>query len=238
MLPRRRAFWRLALVFLGAMAVGAFLQSPVFTVETVTVTGGILTAADVMDRTGLALPTSFFSIKTRYLTQKLAEDPRIKSAKARLGFPNRLEVLLTPRYPALAYPDPVTGQYALLGEDLVVISWVDRLPRGVPIVNGLTGRPPAPGGAAPASSQTESALGYWRVAKQAFGAEKLSEVFSDADGRATVYLRDGRRVIFGDLGNISTKEEVLLALVNQLKKEGRAASELNLIDPDRPVIRY
>lgn len=238
MAPRRRAFWRLALVFLGAMAAGAFMQSPLFTVESVTVTGGNLTASDVMARTGLELPINFFSIKTKQVAAKLAEDPGIARAEVKLGFPNRLEIVVTPRKPILAYPDPVTGQFALLAEDLVVVSLADRLPREIPVLNGLGGRPPAPGKAVPRSAQIESAIGYWRVAKEVFGAGELSEVFSDADGKTTVYLRDGRRVVFGDLGNISAKEEVLLALVKQLSKEGHRASELNLSDPERPLVRY
>lgn len=237
MVPKRRAFWRLALVFLGAMAVGALLQSPLFSVESVAVSGGVLSAADVVDRTGLELPAGFFTIKTGRLTQKLLEDPKIASVKVSLGFPNRLKVALTPRVPVLAAPDSVSGRFALLGEDLVVVSLVDRLPRGVPVLNGLRGRPPAPGLKLASSRQLAAALAYWRAAGRVFGADKLSEVFADTEGRTTIYLRDGRRVIFGDIGNSSAKEEVLRALVKQLGDEGRKASELNLTDPDRPLIR-
>jgi len=93
-----------ALLVIAALA-GLFilLSDARFIVETPTVSGNqILDAGDIIRRSGLE-QTNIFLIQTDEVTRRLSLIPQVKEAHVRLGLPNRAEILITERQPALNY---------------------------------------------------------------------------------------------------------------------------------------
>ncbi len=93
-----------ALLAIAALAsLFILLSDDRFIVETPTVSGNqLLDAGEIIRRAGLE-QTNIFLVRTDEVARRLSLIPQVKEARVRLGLPNRAEILITERQPALNY---------------------------------------------------------------------------------------------------------------------------------------
>jgi POTRA domain, FtsQ-type len=237
--------WFSALIVVALLLVlYLFLTRPIFFVDVMFIGGNkYLSAAELYDRTGAA-KKHVFEIDPQAIVRALEEDPSIADATVELGWPPQiLQISVTEREPAMIWEQAsrrvwvdITGkvmEQRVDRPDLVRVTVMDPL-------KGLNWGPCPNQG-------TEEFLGRGDCIDPVTvaGALAFKKLYPNVQeliytpGKGLGYRHGGGWMLwFGDGTDIVMKMAVNATIVKEVyEKAGRQLVEVNVTNPDAPVIR-
>lgn len=120
----------IALVFVGILSLLTRISTVIVRNPTV------YSATQISNQLSFSIGDSLFSVDRDRVAQNLSVScPYVKTAQVKYGFPNRVELFLTPAQVEMAVR--TESEVLLLDEDFKVLEVVDRLPEGVLAVDGM-----------------------------------------------------------------------------------------------------
>jgi len=220
--PWKTAFFATAAVAIAAVAIWALLESSLFVVRSVTVTGsGDVPSAEVIRAAGIAPGTPLVRVNSAAVARRVERLTQIRSARVSRHWPDSVVIAVTDRTPALAVASG-TG-FALVDEFGVVVSHAPRQPPGLVL---LTPAPPlASLRGSPAVMAAATVLG--QLPRQI--RSEVTAVSATSPAAVTLHLRGGITVVWGSTSRAAVKAAELQILI------GSGASFYNLSDPSTAV---
>ncbi|MCU1351163.1 MAG: ftsQ [Acidimicrobiales bacterium] len=218
---RRRLGRRLAIGAGGVAAVGllawVLLLSPVLAVRTVTVSGTTrLTPAQVRAAADVARGTPLARVDAAAVVRRVEALQQVAQVRVIRGWPSTLRLLVVERVPVVGVVTK-TG-VSLMDASGVVFAPAPALPPGV--VRLQVARP------GPSDRTTQAALAVLADLPQPLrGTVRILRAASPSS--VTLVLRDGRRVLWGGVGDTALKVQAAEAL---LKMPG------SIYDVSRPEV--
>lgn len=209
------------------IAIAAFPQSALFTVERIEVTGAsTVTPQSVIAVAGLREGQRLFAVDAEAVLRRLRADPRIKAARVRVYPPRTVRLDVVERRPLLALALG-EGGFVLVGDDLVAISLVPNT-AGVPeIVDRIRAVPWARPGAPVASEAARLALAVLPVLAEQFAGDLQRLVVSPGPD-LTLVLRSGLQIRAGGLAGLPDRLAQVPRIVEALQARGIQAAALDL----------
>ncbi len=224
--PIRETLPRFAVVMAALLALAAFPQSALFTVDRIDVDGATtLTPASIAEIAGLRRGERLFAVDSTAALQRLRADPRVKRVELRLRPPNTVSIVITERQPVVALA--VGARFALLAEDLIVVALGDDA-GGLLEVRDLAGgvawaRPGAP----VASEGARLAIAVLPVIPPSLRGN-LKRVVVAPGGDFTFVLRTGLEVRAGGSAGLAERLAQVPQILDALRAKGLGASSLDL----------
>jgi len=202
---------RLALPLVVATLVGVgylLLFSHLFLARGVSVTGtSRVSSQEVRQAARVPSGVPLARLDTGAIARRVAALPAVAAVDVRRHFPHSVRIRVSERVPLLAVPRP--AGFSLVDRDGVAFGTVNSAPAQLPIVRLAT------------VSRTDPATRAVLSVLQALNPELRAHLqrLNAATGNAvTLYLRDGRRVVWGSADRSVDKAHVLAAL---LSRKGR-----------------
>lgn len=214
----------------------AFARSRYATLQEVTVTGaGRLDAVQVAEFSGVRPGQSVFSLRPARVAERLRSLPWVKEASVRWAWPGRVVIGLTERTPVALVPHH--DRFLVVdGEGRVLTTTQEVSPWGLPLVTG-----PLP--AQPVAGQflTDQGILGALACVQAFpdpARARVAEVHAGESGELVVYDLEGVPALLGAAdASLPQKVQVLVAVWEDLARQGGAAEYIDVRDPGRPVLK-
>jgi len=209
------------------LAIAAFPQSALFTVERVEVSGASTVAPQaIIAAAGLHEGQRLFAVDAEAVLRRLRADPRIKAARVRVRPPRVVRLDVVERRPllALALGD---GGFVLVGDDLVAISVVPTAGEVPEVVDRLRAIPWARPGAPVASEAARIALTVLPMLTQQFAGDLQRLVVSPGPD-LTLVLRSGLQIRAGGLEGLSDRMAQVPRVLEALRARGMEAAALDL----------
>ncbi|WP_346623085.1 FtsQ-type POTRA domain-containing protein [Blastococcus montanus] len=227
---RHRRTLQLATALTVLAAVGWLLWlSPVLAVRTVQVDGTATLSADrVRETAQVPQGVPLLRIDLGAVEDRVARLPQVRDVQVARGWPDQIVVTVAERVPVAVVGD--TGRRALVDAEGVLFDTVtgDAPPGVVP----LEVADPGPGDAA-----TAAGLAAIRALPERLRAD-LAEVAAPGAEDITLTMRDGTIVRWGSAGEVETKAQVLVALLDRIDDgELEPASVIDVSTPDAVVLR-
>lgn len=229
---RRRLIGSLAVVSaIGALIWIAF-WSPLLNVGEVVVVGGRnVDSADVATAAGLDSQDNLLLVSPADVAAKVEDLPWVRAAKVDRKLPGTVRVRIQERRPAVVLS--VSGEQWTLDRRGNVLT-EGAASDGLPALAGM-----APGAVAPGSSigapEVQDALAAWRSLSRGIRS-RVAAVLAPTPERITFSLTDGTQVRFGAARSLRAKNEVLRALLAQVRSDGGSAKYIDIRVPSNPAI--
>ncbi len=220
----------IAVAVLGAAVWGAF-WSPLLDVRRVQVVGA--RNSDVDDvRAAVALGSgdNLLLLSTGDVAADVEALPWVKSAEVDRRLPGTVRIRIEERRPAVV----VTGASGSWTIDRTGVVLEEGGSRALPTLTGAMLSRPQPGQQI-AIPEVRNALAVWR-SLPAKVKRDVASVVAPAGERIAVALEDGTVVRYGGADRLAAKNEVLVALLERLDSEGRAATYVDVSSPSTPAI--
>ena len=221
-LLRRRVLAAVAVLAGVALAAWVVFYSPALAVRpgrvTVTAQSDAVETEEAQSVADEWVGTPLPRLSTAAIAAAIEKDPRIQSAQVRRDWPAGLSVLLVAREPAVSAP--MSGDYAVLGADAVVIRTVAQPPAELLLVR-------AAGAEALTADQVADVLAVENALPEELRAQ-VASVQVDGVG-ISLLLKGGSKITWGDAADSDTKARVLALLMEQ-----RPSQAYNVSDPARP----
>lgn len=217
---------RFAVVMTALLALAAFPQSALFSVERVQVNGATTIApAVLMAMAGIEPGGRLFAVDTALALRRLLAEPRISSADVRLRPPGTVVLRITERRPVAALT--AEGRYALIADDLVVVA-VGSDRAGLPLVIESNGRQMGlRPGAVVTSSATRAALDALSVLPDQLAGD-LDRVVVGVGLEFTFVLASGLQVRAGGPSALAERLARVPAVLAALRARGIEPAALDL----------
>lgn len=220
-------------LFVLLLSIYALLQSPLFELRTVEISGGErVTAADILSATGLSLGTNLFSIDLRQVAAVLQREPIVKDVVLQRRFPGTLVVNLKERTP-IVYLTAENYLWVIDREGIALFR-TQELSLSLPLVT-LDPSVDVNAGERLNAPSLQAALGFVSSLSLKTLAE-ISEVHGSTEG-LTAYTRSGIAVDLGSGGDMAEKARVLEALLDKMSGGRMNVSRIDLSRPSRPVVQ-
>lgn len=229
---RRRLFGWLAVVVAIGAAVWAAFWSPLLSVREIDVVGGRnVEPADVASISNLGSDDNLLLVSPARLAAQVEQLPWVHDAKVDRKLPGTVRVRIQERKPSMVLS--VGGrQWTLdrMGNVLAEGSAAKNLP-------ALAGVTPHDVEAGTRITQPEvtDALAAWRSLSPNI-RRRVAAVLAPTPERITFSLIDGTQVRFGAARSLHAKNEVLRALLAQLRADGGAAAYIDVRVPTNPAV--
>jgi cell division protein FtsQ len=209
------------------IAIAAFPQSALFTVERIEVTGAsTVTPQTIIAVAGLREGQRLFAVDAEEVLRRLRADPRIKAARVRVRPPHAVRLDVVERRPLLALALD-EGGFVLVGDDLVAIALVPTA-AGVPeVVDRIRTVPWARPGAPVASEAARIALAVLPLLGERFAGDLQRLVVSPGPD-LTLGLRSGLQIRAGGLVGLSERLAQVPRILEALRARGLQAAALDL----------
>lgn len=205
--------------FVAAMTVlvaaAAFPRSAFFTIREITVTGTDVPAGHLIALSGLREGMRLFAVPAREVAARVAQHPRIASARVQLWPPDRVRIHVVERAAAAAFP--YRGGVLLLDRFGVVMDWQPD-PAGLTLV--VADGPAVPwmrlGQRLPAAAIVRTLEAMQHLPAEVLGAG--ARLRMDAAGSLSLITADAITVLLGQPTGLGARAAVLpqvLAAVRQ-----------------------
>ena len=233
--PIRETLPRFAIVMAALLALAAFPQSALFTVERIDVDGATtLTPGTVAGIAGLRRGERLFAVDSSAALERLRADPHIKTAELRLRPPNTVSIVITERQPVVALV--VGARFAFLADDLITVALGDDA-GGLPEVTDHAGgiawaRPGAP----VASEGARLAITALPAIPPLLRGD-LKGIVVAPGGDFTLVLRTGLEVRAGGSAGLAERLAQVPQILGALHAKGLAAFSLDLRYAGSVVVR-
>ena len=208
------------------LALAAFPQSSLFTLETIAVAGATTLSADaVVAASGLRRGQRLFTVDATAVASRLRAHPRIKSAVARVRPPRSVIITIAERRPVIALV--VGDQFALLDQDLIVVTVAGRA-EGVPEVEDRIGEIPWPRPGTPVLSDGVRAalVGLRALPPELQGLVKRVVVAVGPD--LTFVTNAGLEIRAGGLAGLAERLQQVPRVLEALRARRMAVSIIDL----------
>lgn len=210
-----------------------------FVVSAIEVRGNtILTAAEVIELSGLDLGESLLGVKLGDVEEAVARSSRVERARASRHLPGTIVIRLDETLP-VALVAAGSGELAEVAGDGRVLEPVARTSRvDLPLVTGAFGRVSA--GDEPAGEELERALELLREARRVSPElwAELSEVrIAPGSGLIIYTVADGAEVRVGSGALDADGLKDLWLVMSDLKARGLVAESIDLRFDDQVVVR-
>ncbi|MFG1797991.1 cell division protein FtsQ/DivIB [Nocardia sp. NPDC049149] len=201
---RRIWLWGLLSVCVLAVVAAVALFTPVLSVRTVKVDGAIAVPEQQV-RSLLEIPSgrSMLRIDTTEIARRVANIPKVRTARVQRVFPSTVKVTVVERVPVLFFDSP-QGAHLLDAESVEFA--IEAAPIGVPRL--ITDHP------ASADPVTKAAVGVLAVLPPALGIQ-VDEVVARSISDISLNLKDGRTVLWGGTNDATRKSAVVLPLLTR-----------------------
>lgn len=228
-------------LILAALATWVVLNSPVFAVRRVQVTGNdTLTARDVTRLAGVREGDSLFRLSADEVERRLLRSPWIAVAEVERRWPSSVTVRVTERT-AVALVEDRGGAVTVAADGTVLA----RLPKyvldapatisesfGYPYLPGKVGGVLAPGSAYPGpEGPLELAASFPGPLRREVGSIRLNG--DDLHLR----LRSGGVVLYGSLGATGAKNAALLSLIRKARQRDIEVDYIDVRIPSSPALK-
>jgi cell division protein FtsQ len=234
---------RVFILIIGILVgVGMYslVESPLFRVEKIVVTGTErVSPEDVQNTCGIPLGTHFLKVRPQEATEALSSLPWVRTADIRVKVPGTLIVYVTERTP-VGYI-PIGGGFYSFDRDGVLLEVVnDMQDIDLPVLTGLdldgwAGRLPEPGfriadpRVIPAGDLLVSLLS---------SKETISEISVDVSGEHIIYMLDGMKVLFGQVGpDLDEKVGLLREILRDIQNAQVPTAYVDLRFKGKPIIK-
>jgi cell division protein FtsQ len=208
------------------IAIAAFPQSALFTVEQIAVSGTFrLQPATVIALAGLTRGERLFAVDAGAALRRLLADARIKAAHVEIRPPQTVLVRIVERVPVVALAAGVG--FALLGDDLVVVA-VGPDAAGLPhVVDRVRTVPWARPGAPVASEAARTAVAALPAVPPELRAD-LQRIVVAAGQDLTFVLRGGIEVRAGGPAGLADRLAQVPRVLEALRARNVTASAIDL----------
>jgi cell division protein FtsQ len=230
---RRRSIATVATVALTGVGIWVAFWSPLLAVERVTVVGAShVSSADVEQVTGLGASDNLLLVSTGEIQRQVETLPWVAEAKVDRLLPGTVRVKVTERRPSMVL---VAGDDRwLLDKDGHVLARASAADSKLPVLAGAA-VPAVAEGRRVSAEEVRDALLAWRSLDRRL-QDLVVGVLAPTSERISFSLEDGTQIRFGAAEGLSAKNEVLNALLTQMKAEGRSAAYIDVRVPTSPAI--
>lgn len=232
---RTRLTWCL-LLLLAAGVVVVFAQSRYALLQEVAVTGASrLDPEQVKEISGLRPGQTVFSLRPGQVAARLRSLPWVKEARVAWAWPGRALIRVSERTPLALLP--YHDRFLVLdGEGRVLTTSQEAGPWELPLVTG-----PVPPDLVAGQFITDGAVLGALACVEAFppaARERLGEVHAGDRGELVVYDLEGVPALMGfPDAQLPHRVQVLLAVWEDLRRQGGRAEYIDVRDRDRVVVR-
>lgn len=232
------SFWGCLLVVLVVFITAyTLLQSPYFNVGEIEVKGNHRVGSDeVISLSGLLTGENIFKLDLKEAEGRIGSLPLIKTVKIKRELPSRILITVVERKPLVLIP--VDSRYILVDEEGVCLYEGDVADAEIPIITGFSlPRTPLPGEVVRGKNLLTGLSVVKELPEQL--ASGLSEVNVSGLGRQVVlYTIDGVQCRLGQPEQVAEKGDLLLQVMNKLKRENKNILYIDLSVVGRPVVKY
>ncbi|WP_034631289.1 cell division protein FtsQ/DivIB [Desulfotruncus alcoholivorax] len=229
-------FWQsFFFIFIVLLAAYVLLQSPIFTISNIYVTGNnSLPAGDVIKVSGIVTGMNIFKADINTAVSKIKAIPMVKDVKATRKFPHTVVIEISERAPiALVLWD---GRFVEVDAEGVYLRRGKAGTTGLPVITG--GRLQAFGPGKPVKgTEFEKALkvvGQLPVELR----QNLSEVNVSGDERVTLYTIEGTECRLGFAEDAGKKGNYIWQVLQELKEKGKKIEYVDFSIANSPVVKY
>lgn len=215
-----------------AAAIWVAFWSPLLDVRAVVVVGGKhVSSRDVARAAGLNADDNLLLVSTSQVTEAVEELPWVLEAKVDRKLPGTVRVKVVERTPRMALAVG-EARWTLDGRGNVLQAGLAR--DGMPVLAGATVDEVRPG-ASIEEVEVRHALAAWRSLAPTVRRAVVA-VLAPTPERITFSLADGTQIRFGAAESLEAKNEVLLALLAQMRAEGTSAGYIDVRVPTSPAL--
>ncbi|WP_433193445.1 cell division protein FtsQ/DivIB [Nocardia sp. CA-107356] len=200
---RLRLWSLLGICVLTVLAVLAWF-TPVLSVSTVEIDGLVAVSEDqVRDKLEIPSGRSMLRIDTNAMARRVANIPKVRSARVQRVFPSTVKVTVVERTPVLFWDGP-QGAHLMDAESVEFA--IEEPPIGVPKLDTEH-----PGGDDPVTRAAVSVLSVLPAAL----VIQVDEVVARSISNISLNLRDGRTVLWGGTNDAERKAAVVMPLLTR-----------------------
>ncbi|BAS27703.1 cell division protein FtsQ/DivIB [Limnochorda pilosa] len=228
----RSTYLLVFLFFAAVLASYSLVESSLFTLTEVEVRGAeTLDPERIRQMSGLVPGESLFTLDLGAVEERLREEPRVASVRARRRWPDGVILSVVERRPLALLSNE--GTWLAVDPSAVLFPADPGWKGALPILTGVDAGTGAPGSAL--GEQGRRLLGLLSGPAAPI-SQRASELHLDEQGEVILYLRDPVRVQLGRLDLAPSRLPVLLAVLRDLDARGARPTEIDLRF-DSPVIR-
>jgi len=202
----RAAFFALALAGVVAISSWVLLGSRLLVVRSVVVTGTrLVPASEVLAVAGVTRGTPLIRVNTGQVAARVETIRQVRSAQVIRSWPDRVEIVISERVPALAVPAP-GGGFDLIDADGVIVRWAQDRPADLPLY-------PAPGAVASLRGDPDLAAAAAVLSELPGQLRRTVEsVTAPSPDQVTLRLPGEITVLWGGTGDAAEKAQELTVL--------------------------
>ena len=221
----------LAITVLAIMGYFVLLDSPLFEVRKVTITGlRRIAEHEIVELAGLRAGMSTWQLSLSAMRQAIEAHPRVLRARVSRDLPSGIVIAIVER--SVAAILPYYASFLELDVRGRVLGLVQDLPM-VPVLTGVDIDRVLPGD--DLSSRLETALILLEQMSDDPGF--LAEIHLAEGGEIIAYTAGGTMVYFGSPEAMAAKLSALRAVVDELAVKGRRALYIDLRWPTKPRVK-
>lgn len=236
---RGRKILNILLLILILAAAFMFLRSPVFEVQDVEIIGlDRLSAAEVLDWSGLRGPLLVWEVDTTEVARRLAANPVVLGVEVKRDWPDRLIIHLQERSPVAVFK--YFDMWALVDEDGVPFGFEYAPPPGLPelITDDVELSDFTLGRRLPDDLVAAAQLAGYR---QQYGLEWIKAIQPTPKGLQLLLTADVP-VYFGDVSDRPDRKLAVLQTLwtswrDQIEAGDHGVMFFDVRNPDRPLVR-
>ena len=230
-LPQGKTLLLFALVVIAAMGV---LFSPIFAIDTITITGlSHFSEADICQICGLEKGQNLFSFRTKKAVDALKKESYIESVQMEKQFPNAVNIDVTER--KVRGYIPYMGSYLYIDENCRVLEINGAFTQPLPVVKGLVFDQFTLGEVI--ETENSEALDVVVRIAQAMTKYEMLDMVVELDVSDTSNIKAFVNQVEVNLGTISdydTKVRTMCEIVKQIPENDRGT--LDLSDLSKPIV--
>lgn len=229
---RRRLYGSLAVVAAFGLLIWIAFWSPLLNVRDIVVVGGRnVDSSDVAAAAGLDPDDNLLLVSPADVASKVEDLPWVRTAKVDRKLPGTVRVRIEERRPAVVLS--VAGEQWTLDPGGMVLT-DGSAGKGLPALAGMSPGAVTPG--APVDSlEVRDALAAWRSLSPRIRSQ-VAAILAPTPERITLSFVDGTQVRFGAARALRAKNEVLGALLAQVRSEGGSAKYIDIRVPSNPAV--
>lgn len=213
-------------------AVWLAFWSPLLNVREIKVIGAQhVDAADVAAVAGLGDDDNLLLVSPPHVADKVEKLPWVRDAKVDRKLPGTVRVRVSERAPAIVLS--LAGEQWTLDRRGNVLA-DGSVGEGLPVLTAVDPGEVAPGTRI-ADDTVRDALAAWRSLSRRL-RRQVAAIVAPGPERITLSLSDGTQVRFGAARALRAKNEVLGALLTEMRKGGESASYIDVRVPANPAV--
>lgn len=232
--PERRGLAGVLIVGLLLLSAYLVMQSPVFAIRDIYVSGAVRLGEDDVRRLAGVLPgENSWRIDPEQVARRLRQHPWIGQAEVSRALPSGLRIRISERKPLAVVP--YEGFYLALDERGVALSLVDDLMvLGVPVITGAETPVFVAGQVYPVPAVNTAIAAFTGLGE--YAADVAEMHVSEPDG-LTIWLQGGIRAEVGRSGDLDAKLVMLRTILLDAAVKGQRLASID-VRYQPPVITY